>query len=139
MNEEAKKWVEFLKTNPPKTKKRLMREKGKKRCCLGWALKTLKMDLSENLDSEGKINYHTLSNVAFYRLGLLTRVGDSLSLLRNPLKYKGKVLKFNNSNDNITSLSSLNDGKNFNHAKIAEIIEENKEILFHRRHNGKKD
>ena len=62
------------------------------------------------------------------KAGLISLWGDTK--YGKGLEYKGRRI-LNKSGNRINALSSLNDQENFNHAEIAEIIEENQDILFY--------
>ena len=57
MNTLAKKWVDFLKTNPAKHQMRLYSKDKKSRCCLGWALKFLEKKRGKGLGVKISISY----------------------------------------------------------------------------------
>ena len=136
MNEEAKKWVKFLKTNPKKETGQLMDQSKRKRCCLGWALKTLKTDLKEyNLEetglsgnTQGQLNYKEAHLLGLRSTtGFIDEAGD--------LTYKGELIHIERGEfegDAASSLAEINDFTDFNHKQIAEVIEENQEFLFQR-------
>ncbi len=139
MNTRAKKWVEFLKTNPEKTKEELQNfDDINKRCCLGHAIhihydemlkaKIYSEDYTEHKRLVMKDDGVLLEEEKNY-LKLLSITGHTLDL--KPLKYKGKLIK-NYDGDNINSLIELNDGTGYSHKEIGEIIEENQDILFYK-------
>ena len=122
MNAIAKQWVEFLKTNPPKTIGRLQSlTEPKKRCCLGH----LAVQILKHETSTGSMK---LTEGEADKAGLISLWGDTK--YGKGLEYKGRRI-LNKSGNRINALSSLNDQENFNHAEIAEIIEENQDILFY--------
>ena len=125
MNKEAKKWVKFLKTNPPKHQNGLMNDKKDKRCCLGWALKTLKTNLTDYPIVDGKRHGH-LNSDDMRKLGLQDVYGATEA---DCLTYKGEIL-VSHRGGYVESLAELNDFTSLDHAQIAEVIKENEHDLF---------
>ena len=146
MNQLAKEWIEYLKTNPKKCRGSLQDDKkagslnleDKGRCCLGHALYVIHknapdLHLSTINQVEGSGGYLALKKVlgdkAVNLLGL--HAGNGRTFHTEPLRCPrtNKYLESNVS-EKIKTLAVLNDCTDFNHKEIAEIIEHNQDILF---------
>ena len=131
MNAEARQWVDFLKTDPKKYKGKLLNpDNPEEKCCIGHGCHLFDIDT-------GMMGENTNSYLLFQKkVGLLEDCGGTLEIEKNgdleplPLKYKGKKIKSINTGSVISSLVGLNDLTDFKHKQIAEVIEENKDILF---------
>ena len=125
MNEIAKRWVEYLKTNPKKAKERLVRfdENGEEcgRCCLGHALKILKKEKEYDLKTAS-----ALRKIEFKKLGLNDNIGSASARLKCPDTNK----PFFTGVEPVLSLAQLNDSTDCSHRYIARVIEHNKDALF---------
>lgn len=128
INRNARLWINYLKTNPPKTRKMLEDAKNPTaRCCLGHACFMLDV---EKIIEDGKVFYdglnQTLSTKVMKKLGLKTASGAA------DFGFRGADKNFirNHRGAPFFNLASLNDQTNKSHKEIAEIIEINAEILF---------
>ena len=91
----------------------------------GWALKTLKADLTNYPIEDGKRQGH-LNSDDREKLGLQDVYGGSS---QDVLMFKGEPLK-SNRGVYVDSLVELNDFTSLDHAQIAEVIKENEHVLF---------
>ena len=128
--EKQKNWIDYLKTNPKKYHDGLYNpENDCERCCLGHGAFTLGK-LEKNYSPKyGKIDYF-LEEEDFRDLGLHDGEGTVDFRQSNPLTYKGEVITDKVDGKPVVSLAVLNDYTEYNHAQIAEIIEENAKKLF---------
>ena len=129
MNKKAREWVDYLKTNPPKYKGGLISEDDFcKRCCLGHALD---FGDTEDISKDYLLFTNVISCEDAKVLGINSNSGYAWDKNKNevPLKFRGEIIK-NFNKGNVKSLVALNDLTDFDHAQIAEIIEENQDVLF---------
>lgn len=144
INEKARKWIDYLKTNPKKYKTELFDPDDENaRCCLGHAFHVLGVkpsihkgvlgDDMEVKSFEGEFHY---MNERYKELGLRSRKGDTKDSLYLISPWDKKLIEARNrlgffgNTTPVTDLQMLNDHTNLDHREIAEIIEYNKDILF---------